>query len=64
MAAGLVPLLQERVTVGLVEVAMRVLSTATVCDFMAAVLQVGLDRIDRNEQTHCIIVLFCSRACV
>jgi hypothetical protein len=50
VAAGLVPLLQERLTVGLVEVAMHVLSTATVCDFMAAVLQVGgLDRIDGNK---------------
>lgn len=42
VAAGLVPLLQESLTVGLVELAMHVLSTATICDFMTAVLQVRL----------------------
>ena len=40
VAAGLVPLLQEHLTAGLVELAMHVLSTATICDFMTAVLHV------------------------
>lgn len=40
IASGLVPLLQDRLTAGLVELAMHVLSTVSVCDFVTAVLQV------------------------
>lgn len=40
VAAGLVPLMQECLNAGLVELAMHVLSTATICDFMTAVLHV------------------------
>lgn len=40
VAAGLVPLMQERLTQGLVELAMHVLSTASIMDFVTAVLQV------------------------
>lgn len=42
VAAGLVPLMQESLTQGLVELAMHVLSTASVSDFVTAALQVSL----------------------
>lgn len=56
VSAGLVPLMQESLTQGLVELAMHVLSTASVSDFVMAALQVNLGELACIEM---FIILRC-----
>jgi hypothetical protein len=56
-------LLQDRLTSGLVELAMHVLSTVSVCDFVTAVLQVG-DWFEMLAQLLCAHVLPLKGGCL